>query len=213
MMRPFHPSNYDTVIFDLGQVIVDLNGKAVIERLQAKSLQADVDYKDLIVSSPLLQLYEMGKIAETDFRQGMRDLLELDSSDEEFDEIWNLMLEKIPVGRLELMKALGKDYQTMILSNTNAIHERKFDEMVGELVPGAKMKDFVHHAYYSHDMGYRKPDPDIYSVLLKNHQLVPERTVFLDDRSDNIASAKSLGIEAIQVQYPDQIFEILGAHE
>ena len=209
MPNPFNTHHYDTVIFDLGQVIVDLNGKAVIDKLKAISSKADADYKELIVSSPLLQLYETGKITEADFKGGMKDLLEVTISDEEFDNIWNAMLERIPVDRLELMRSLGESYQTMILSNTNRIHERRFDKMVGELMPGVKMKDLVHHAHYSHDLGYRKPDPAIYSVLIERHELIPERTIFLDDMTENVAAARALGIEAIQVAYPDQIFEIL----
>ncbi len=209
-MKSFSPENYDTVIFDLGEVIVDLNGHAVIEGLKAISNKHDVNYKELIVSSPLLQRYETGKIDGEAFREGMLSLLEMELSHAQFDDIWNAMLGDIPLARLELMDGLGKNFQTMILSNTNAIHELKFDVMVGDLVPGRKMKDFVHHAYYSHDIGYRKPDPDIYRFLINKHELDPSRTIFLDDRPENIESARGEGIEAIQVKYPDQIFEILG---
>ncbi|MEM9327385.1 MAG: HAD family phosphatase [Bacteroidota bacterium] len=209
MMKTFSPDNYSTVIFDLGQVIVDLDPKAVIEGLQRAGGLQDVDYRELIVSSPLLQLYETGKISEYQFRQGLLELLQIDLSDEAFDSIWNAMLGDIPLRRLNFMKQLGEDYKTMILSNTNGIHERKFDEMVGEVAGGSLMKDFVHHAYYSHDVGFRKPDPEIYQFVIDHGQLEPARTLFLDDRLDNVEAARVEGIHAVKVEFPDQIFEIL----
>lgn len=209
MMKHFSPENYDTVIFDLGEVIIDLNGNAVVEELKSASGK-DLDYKELIVSSPLLQLYETGQMSEAEFRSGMNELLQLSFSDQEFDRIWNLMLHNIPVNRLQLMESLKTNYQVMILSNTNPIHERKFDEIVASQIEGKKMSDMVHHAHYSHDLGFRKPDRNIYQSIISKHVLTPGRTLFLDDRLDNVEAARETGIHAVRVEFPDQIFEILG---
>ncbi len=207
-MKDFSPANYDTVIFDLGEVIIDLDPQAVEDRLFSASGK-EMDYKDLVFSSPLMQLYETGKISEGAFREGMNDLLSVSFSDEEFDEIWNLMLGQIPAERVSLMGQLKSTFQVMILSNTNPIHERKFDEMVGTQLGGSKMSDFVHYAHYSHHLGMRKPDEEIYLHVLNKHDLTAERTLFLDDRLDNVEAARSTGIDAVQVKHPDQIFEIL----
>lgn len=209
MMKSFSTDNYSTVIFDLGEVIIDLNSKAVIEKLQDKGSEKGIDYKELIVSSPFLNLYETGQMSETDFRSAMKTTLGIKMSDHEFDDIWNAMLQDIPAPRLELMQSLGDKFTTMILSNTNGIHERKFDEIVGAKTEGKQMKDMVHHAYYSHDIGHRKPDTEIYRFVLDQHQLKPGRTLFLDDKLENVEAARSVGIHAVKVEYPDQIFEIL----
>ena len=202
-------TNYDTIIFDLGQVIVDLDGPAVIAQLLKESRLDNPDLKSLIVDDPVLYEFERGRIGEEEFRNSFRDILKMDISNDRFDEIWNLMLKSIPLKRLELMSGIGDYFQTMILSNTNIIHERKFDQMVGELAFGKQMKDFVHHAHYSHDMGQRKPDKVIYQTIIDLHNLVPERTIFLDDRTDNVGAAKELGIEAFQVADPDDIHDLL----
>lgn len=207
-MKEFSPVNYDTVIFDLGEVIVDLGAQDVEDRLFAASGKA-LDYKHLVFSSPIMQRYETGRISESEFRTGVMELLNVTFSEVQFDEIWNLMLKDIPMARVNFMERLKADYQVMILSNTNPIHERKFDEIVGAQAGGKKMSDFVHHAHYSHHLNMRKPDAEIYLHVIQQHSLKPERTVFLDDRLDNVEAAKATGIEAIQVEFPDQIFEIL----
>ncbi|MDW3191251.1 MAG: HAD family phosphatase [Cytophagales bacterium] len=207
-MKEFTPANYDTVIFDLGEVIIDLGPQAVEDRLFAASRKA-LDYKDLVFSSPIMQRYETGKISESEFRKGVMEILSVSFTEEQFDEIWNLMLHHISMDRVNLMEQLKSNYQVMILSNTNPIHERKFDAIVRERSGGRKLSDFVHHAHYSHILGMRKPDEEIYRHVIDMHQLQPERTLFLDDRLDNVEGARATGITAVQVRYPDQIFEIL----
>ena len=209
MMKHFSPENYETVIFDLGEVIIDLNGEAVSERLRSASGK-DLDYQELIVSSPLMLQYETGKISEGQFRSGMMELLDVSFSDREFDDIWNLMLGDIPKRRLALMEELKEQYQVLILSNTNPIHVRKFDEIVSEQMAGKKMSDLVHRAHYSHVLGCRKPDADIYQSVIDEHQLTWGKALFLDARLDNVEAARQAGIHAVRVEYPDQIFEILG---
>lgn len=201
----------DTIIFDLGEVIVDLDPVAVIQRL---AKYADVSptaaMREVIVNSPELIAYETGKIDEEAFLGRMNKLLKSNMTLEEFEGAWNLMLKAIPVKRLDLMKALGKTHRTMILSNTNAMHQRRFDQMIYDVTQEEGMHCFVtHDAHYSHVIGYRKPENDCFNYVIDHNQLNPKKTLFLDDNPHNIEAAKSLGIQAIQIKYPDQIFEIL----
>lgn len=42
-----------------------------------------------------------------------------------------------------------------------------------------------------------KPDKTIYKLLLERYDIHPEETLFFDDRTDNVAVAKELGIQGI----------------
>jgi 2-haloacid dehalogenase len=53
--------------------------------------------------------------------------------------------------------------------------------------------------------GVAKPDPAIFELLLARHGLDPARTVFIDDNADNIAAAEQLGVRAIRFGDPDQV--------
>ncbi len=204
-------SKIDTIIFDLGGVIVDLNPDGVIRKLsEYVDVSPSDEMRELIVNSPVLIQYETGKTSEEQFLLEMNELLKGNMSMQDFEEAWNLMLGDIPSKRLQLMKDLGNRFQTMILSNTNGIHERKFNEMVNEQTGEEGMHSFVHLAHYSHKIGYRKPEAICYEYVIDKGQLNPERTLFLDDNVKNISGARELGIKAVQVKYPDQIFEIVG---
>ena len=43
-----------------------------------------------------------------------------------------------------------------------------------------------------------KPDEEIYTTLLKKYNLIPEESVFIDDKAENIQTAKALKINGIQ---------------
>lgn len=45
--------------------------------------------------------------------------------------------------------------------------------------------------------GMRKPNTNFYQHVLRNIQLAPEETLFIDDKTENVLAAKSLGIDSI----------------
>ena len=51
----------------------------------------------------------------------------------------------------------------------------------------------------SSDVRMRKPNPDIYLLTCERIGAPPQACVFLDDNADNVAAARSLGIETVQV--------------
>jgi 2-haloacid dehalogenase len=54
-----------------------------------------------------------------------------------------------------------------------------------------------------------KPDPKIYQILLERYRLIPGECVFIDDRQENLDTAKNLGIETILFQTAKQVREEL----
>jgi 2-haloacid dehalogenase len=53
--------------------------------------------------------------------------------------------------------------------------------------------------------GVAKPDPAIFELLLTRHGLDPARTAFIDDNAHNIAAAKQLGVQAIRFGDPGRL--------
>jgi putative hydrolase of the HAD superfamily len=51
----------------------------------------------------------------------------------------------------------------------------------------------------SSDVRMRKPNPDIYLLTCERLGVGPETCVFLDDNADNVAAARSLGMETVHV--------------
>ena len=199
----------ETIIFDLGEVIIDLDSKRVINQFQKHSDKSAEDIIRLISKSQDLIDYEVGKMTDVEFCQVVNELLSIELSQASFEAIWNSFLGIIKLDKLHLMLALKEKFNVLILSNTNAIHQRAFDRRVGEHIPSKTMADMVHTAYYSHELGLRKPDPHIYQKVIDLQNLNPAKTIFFDDRLENITAAQHSGIQAIQVTYSDQILDQL----
>jgi HAD superfamily hydrolase (TIGR01509 family) len=56
--------------------------------------------------------------------------------------------------------------------------------------------DWFDHTFYSCDLGVAKPDPKYFRAILDKIGLPPESVLFIDDNHDNIAGARSVGLQA-----------------
>ena len=78
----------------------------------------------------------------------------------------------------------------LYLSN---ISEKLYHECEEELGFIKKMDGGI----LSFEVKMKKPDKDIYELLIKKYSLNPERCVFLDDREVNLRAAGELGFKTI----------------
>ena len=152
-------------------------------------------------NSTLSQLnlqYETGKIDELTFMEGIQQFIP-NAKLIEIREAWNAILQDFPLERLEFLQMLPSQYQLLLLSNTDATHIDKFEHKVGQ----SFARDFYscfEKVYFSFDMGLRKPDPKIYQFLLDQHNLIPENTLFVDDKKENTDAAAALGLHVWNLQ-------------
>jgi len=196
------------IIFDLGDVIIDLSIPGTLNRLAERSEKTSDQVKSLYWSSQTFHDYEKGLLTNAAFFQGANDLLGTDMSFEEFSEIWNSMLIRIPEERLHLLDRLSRTFRLFLLSNTNDIHLRRFTEMMEVVSPGRPLEYYFEKTYYSHRMGMRKPNEDIFSFVLNENGLLAHETLFLDDNHDNIKGASMVGIQTKLIENPAVLFEL-----
>jgi putative hydrolase of the HAD superfamily len=154
--------------------------------------------------------YEMGSISSNDFRTGVREIFKLNVSDEEFDEAWNAMLLDLPIKRLTMLGALQKKHKTYILSNTNEIHIAAFDAIVKESTNGNAIDNYFGTVYYSHKVGMRKPNANIFEMVINNNGLDSSKTLFIDDTLEHIESAAKLGLSTWHLTNQEELFTIFG---
>ena len=196
------------IIFDLGGVIINLSVESTLKKIAELSGFPGDKVLEIYHSSPEFLAYEKGEITNDQFRESLRSLFGVKSDDPQIDLCWNAMLGDIPAERIELLKELKKKYRTFLLSNTNAIHLDCFTNIVKKAHGLESLDPLFHKAYYSHLMGMRKPDAEIYEYVLKENGLKAEETIFLDDNLANLKGAASVGIQTFHVSHPDTIFSL-----
>jgi epoxide hydrolase-like predicted phosphatase len=201
-------STIKNLIFDLGGVIINLNNKKTHDALASLSPLKSEEIALSLKESRLFDQHGNGNFTDSEFRNALRSLLQLNASDAEIDHAFNALLCDIPSDRLQLLKNLSKKYRLFLLSNTNFIHIEKVNEILFTCSGITKLNELFEKVYYSHEMKLSKPDIRIYQAVLAENKLNPKETVFIDDLAENTEGAKAAGIHAIQVLPQHSIIEI-----
>ena len=195
------------IVFDLGGVLVDLDFKAAINGLQ-KAGFANVKEQLLAFDrNGIFQKFELGEMTADEFRSAIRENSTVKLTDEEVDNLWNLMLLEIPREKLELILELRSKYMVYLLSNTNAIH---WDYVCKNAFNyrGFRMEDYFEETFLSFEMHLAKPDKAIFEKVLSEANLLPEETLFIDDSEANCKAAQEVGIHAHHYHVGDDLSKI-----
>jgi putative hydrolase of the HAD superfamily len=200
------PSGISAIIFDLGGVLVDISVAKTIKALAKLSGVSPEDIQGGYVKYPAFFAYERGEISDIEFRTMLKKTFSFEATDEEIDQCWNAMLLELPERKLRFLEKLKNEFSVYALSNTNNIHIQYVNSIFlkDELLDG-----YFHKCYYSHEVGMRKPEPRIYSHVLQDANLIPDKTLFLDDNAENLMAAKVLGIQTLHVTHPDRVFDLI----
>lgn len=203
-----HHPNIKNIIFDLGGVILDLSVDHTLESFAKLSGLTKDEVHRIFVSSPGFLAYEKGYLTDEAFRDFVREIYVPGVSDEQIDVCWNAMLRAIPIAKLQLLETLKQRYSVYLLSNTNGIHLSYINcIMLPETCGTNSLDPYFHRTYYSHLMGKRKPDKEIFEQVLEENSLQAGQTLFLDDNHANILGAEVLGIKTFYVKTPEAVFD------
>lgn len=182
------------LVFDLGGVIMNLDVPKTIKEFEVLGIKNIVNETGHHYTESIFYDLEIGKVSEDEFLEKLKSLSSLNPTISQIRDAWNAMILDMPRERIEILIDLKKRYNIFLLSNTNSIHQLKFLTEVNEA------NDFIFNelfqkAYYSHEIGIRKPNVESFEFVLNDSNLNPSETLFLDDSLQNIDSAKSVGME------------------
>lgn len=194
-----------TIIFDIGQVLAAFDWLGYLD-----SMNLPPEKREKMVLATLHDLshwdeHDRGILTDEEFIQ--KSLKKVPGIEKElrefFKNIHNMVWEYDYAEQwvLDFKKA---GYRLYVLSNygttTFAYAKEHF-----------KFLKHMDGMVISSDVHYVKPEPEIYRILLDKYQIIPEESVFMDDRADNVEIAASFGIHAIQFKNREQAMEELKA--
>ncbi|MFA0964919.1 HAD family hydrolase [Roseivirga sp. BDSF3-8] len=207
MKSGLKPEEATYLIFDLGGVIIDIAPEDTVRQLTLlpHRRRNRLDLKALAMVSNAL---ETGAISEADFRTELRQILHTHAADHLLDEAWNSMLKTIPPAKIALLRELSSSHTLYLLSNTNSIHMREVERKLKEVSGLNSFDDLFTKCYYSHKEKVKKPNPELFTRVIKENNLDAAKGIFLDDLEENLAGARQTGLSTILVTKPDSLFEI-----
>ena len=192
----------EKIIFDLGRVLVKFNVRNLFRKII--TTEEEIDYflqnictwewhiqQDLVqdtsqVSAPLVQQFPKYQ--------------------EAIEAFYGRFLEMIE-GTYEKNVKLAMDlkqkgYPIYVLSNFPGDQYDKYEKHNSFL-------QIFDDKIISGHVGLAKPDIKIYQLAINKFHLTPERSLFIDDKIENIEGAKQLGIQTIHLQNPDELPELI----
>jgi FMN phosphatase YigB (HAD superfamily) len=202
--------NISAIIFDIGNVIIDIDYD-VMER-EFKKI-AITDFRQIVNythQDNFFNQYEKGEISTPQFRNILRKYLKANVTDQEIDHAWNSILIHYPPAKFELLKKLRGHYKIFALSNINDLHATAIDQYLKSHFDVLNMAGYFDKAYYSHVVGHRKPEREIYEMVIQNENLRPAETLFIDDKLENTNAAAGLGIQVHHLRDRDSLIALLG---
>lgn len=201
-------SNIKNIIFDLGNVLLNLDFDASIRAFQKLGLETDVLDKRQTYANPVFYELETGKITPNEFCYRVRQLLNKNNvSDTQIENAWYAMILDIPANRVKLLQELNNKYTVYLFSNTNKIH---IDRLLPEFKKqhGFDFRSLFSETYYSHEIHERKPDLNSFEKVIEFSEIDPKESVFIDDLEKNITGAKKAGLKTFWLKKGIELTEI-----
>lgn len=196
------------IIFDLGGVLLTLD--------YAKTEKSFIDlgvanFNELYnqqKASPLFEQLETGKIDDELFYEQFKSVANVQLNNSDMEVAWCAMLGHFPAEVLEWLEEIKNKYNIYLFSNTNRIHHKAFQKIYQQQTGKQNFDDYFIKAWYSHDLGLRKPYPEAFTRLLEIENLAAEETLFIDDSYVNIEGANAAGLETIWLKPPMTVLEL-----
>jgi putative hydrolase of the HAD superfamily len=196
------------IIFDLGGVLLNIDfnlSEKAFEQLGVENFKA---FFNQFHSNELFIKLETGMDVDL-FYDEFRLATSTSLSNDQIKDAWNALLLNFRNESIKALPGLRNKYKLYVLSNTNEIHLQEFQKRFTIEMNLSSFDDLFDATYYSHRIGFRKPNANAFQFVLEKHQLIAEETLFIDDSINNIETAQQLGLQTIHL-LPQMKIEELG---
>jgi FMN phosphatase YigB (HAD superfamily) len=194
------------IIFDYGNVIFNIDFNKVAQAWKDLGITNAHEFYGHRQQNDVFNALERGQISPETFRDRIRELTHKpDLTDQQINNAWNQIFVGIPEGNHELLLQLKDKYRTFLLSNINAIHYDYVHDYLKREFDMTDNSNLFEKTYYSHLVGKRKPDAEIFEQVLQENNLDPAETLFIDDSPQHLETAKKLGLQTYLMTAPDTI--------
>ncbi|MDN3666873.1 HAD family hydrolase [Algibacter miyuki] len=194
----------NTIIFDLGGVLIDWNPEYVF----LKAFEGDRKKMQWFFSNICTMQWNENQDAGYPLAKATSELVSQFPEYQTYIEMyygqWERMLGGKITGTVAILEKLiaTKDYKIVALTNwsseTFPIAQKHFEFL-----------DWFDGIVVSGDEKTRKPFKRIYDICLERYNITPENAIFIDDNLRNIVAANSFGINGVHFTTPENLIEDL----
>ena len=194
----------DTLVFDYGGVLVNIDDGQVVRALKNLGLSRLKQMWYARTIKRLMHQFIDGLVPEDETLDEMQKLCRKGTTKEDILDVLDKLCGNLPIERMQALVELRKKYKIYLLSNINGFLWRKSVKQIRAL--GLEPADCFDDFFLSYEIGIAKPDQGIYDHLKAKTGLIPEKTLYFDDRKDNYEAGCKLGFKSVLV-HTDHIEE------
>ena len=191
-------SSINTIIFDLGGVLIDWNPDYVYKTIFDKEEEMKWFYQN-ICTSDWNEEQDAGRPLHEGTELLVRKFPEHEAKIRAYYGRWEEMLGGPIHETVEILKHLKENSNYKLYALTNWSAET--------FTVALQRYDFLHWfdgRIVSGEEKTRKPFIEIYQRLIDRFNIDPARAIYIDDNTRNLAPANQLGIHTIHFQTPQQ---------
>ncbi|UKT65902.1 HAD family hydrolase [Pedobacter mucosus] len=190
--------NIKNIIFDYGNVIFEIDftiTQAAFKNLGINNIESFFSHKS---HHQIFNDFETAAISPENFREEIRKAANNNAlTDQEIDSTWNSLLIGTIQANHDILLKVKEKYRTFLLSNNNEIHYEWIINYLKTTFAINNYDDYFEKAYFSQHMKLRKPNINIFEQVLKENNLDPAETLFIDDSPQHIEGAKKVGLNTL----------------
>ena len=189
----------DTIIFDLGGVLIDWNPAYVFD----KTITSEEDRKyffEHVCTPDWNEEQDAGKSLQQATEERVLLFPEWETHIRSYYGRWEEMLGDAIEGTVKIFNQLRELPHLKMYALTNWSHET-FPVALNRF-------EFLHRfdgILVSGEEKTRKPFPEIYQLIFDRFNINPERAVFIDDNLRNIKAGETFGLKVIHFANPEQL--------
>ena len=190
------------ILFDLGGIFMNIDFKKTEQAFFHLGVTGFNDMFTQHHANDLFENLETGKITPEQFYESFREATGKPLTNTQIKNAWNALLLDFPPERIHWLEKISQKYNVYLYSNTNLIHYESFMEIFQQNTGLPNINQLFIKAYYSHELGLRKPYVASFQYILNEQNLDPAETLFVDDTYSNIEGAKAAGMQTIHLVAP-----------
>jgi glucose-1-phosphatase len=187
-------SVFRNIIFDYGGVIINIDFQRTIDSfIRLGAANFDQLYSKATQSGVFDEL-DKGNITQEAFVDKVLAWLPKHVTPAEVVQAWNDIMIDLPKYRIKMLEEIKPNYNTFLLSNTNEIHYKVYNEWLKNDYGHDDFAGLFNKAYLSFRLGMRKPDREIFDLVFSQNGLDKKETLFIDDSIHIVHATRSYGI-------------------
>jgi len=177
-------------IFDLGSVLVNYDGMKVIKRLEEIS-GVESSLIEPLFRHELVYQVETNRISSEEFfKLHVKKIIDNITYDKWIEAFMDIFSPNLPA--IELLHYIKrKSRKTYILSNLAEFDKIALEKKIEGIF------QYCDYNFFSYELGFHKPERQIYEAVYNKIGEKPENSVFFDDLPQNIEGAKKAGMIGI----------------